>query len=754
THASAAEPSPLPPKAETPRAASEPLSPRGPAAPQGNGTLFYDLAAHAERGELLEGQTRVLDFGERAGDKYTLGGWMSGTGRSLRVDGQSALLVPDKVAKLALPADGPGAANLVLRARGFAASPLTVYVNGETLKDVQLGGRAFETVALPIRAGLLKAGENVLQLRVARTGPSPIGGAAGLALDWVRLGPPGAEPAQSAPVGLEALRVQPAQAGARASLQLPGDHSLGFAFEVPANAELRARLRAPANAKLTITALRDGAPPLVLLERAAGTAVQPVVVPLARLAGELVRLELRAQGGALTLEAPEVVTLDGSGESLPAPKLRNVLVILVDTLRADKLEAYRPDTRVKTPGLHAFLNGAAVMRNARSQENWTKPSVATLLSSLLPWQHQAVTGDARVPDSVELLPELLRDRGFYTGAFIANGYVSDKFGFKQGWNTYRNYIREGRRTPAQYVAADVLQWLDERDKDKPFFLYVHTIDPHVPYKPPASFLSMYDDQPYGGPVDFRATNELLEKIKIGSMKLNERDKVHLQALYDAEISYHDVHFAALMQALEQRGLARDTAVAIVSDHGEEFWDHGSVGHGHSVYDELLHVPMILRLPGLTEHKQRSTQAVGLVDVMPTLLEAIGQPVPEGLSGRSFLSELRGQGSSAPRAAVSGFMGAWRTIGVGRWKLTQRTADNLWLYDVEADPGETRDLAAERPITLRYLRGMLGLSLEGQDEGSKKTVAAAKTHKSERVAIDKKTEAELRALGYVGTSRPQ
>jgi arylsulfatase A-like enzyme len=748
----------MPPKAETPRPAGQeaessasataPITP-GSAA-QAKGTLFYDLAAHAERAELLEGQTRVLDFGERAGDKYTLGGWMTGTGRSLMVDGQSALLVPDKVAKLALPADGPSAASLVIRARGFASSPLTVYVNGETLKDVQLGGRAFETIALPLRAGLLKAGENVLQLRVARTGPSPAGGAAGLALDWVRLAPAGSEPLQSAPVGLAALRSRPAQEGARASLQLPPEHSLGFAFEVPEKAELRARLRAPANAKLTITALRDGAPPLVLLERTAGTAVQPVAVPLARLAGELVRLELRAQGGALTLDAPEVVTLDAPAANLPAPKLRNALVILVDTLRADKLEAYRADTRVKTPGLRTFLQGAAVMRNARTQENWTKPSVATLLSSLLPWQHQAVTGDARLADSVELLPELLRERGYYTGAFIANGYVSDKFGFKQGWHTYRNYIREGRRTPAQYVAADVLQWLDERDKDKPFFLYVHTIDPHVPYKPPASFLSMYDDQPYGGPVDFRATNELLEKIKIGSMKLNDRDKVRLQALYDAEITYHDVHFAALMQALEQRGLARDTAVAIVSDHGEEFWDHGSVGHGHSVYDELLRVPMILRLPGLTEHKQRNTQAVGLVDVMPTLLEAMGQPIPEGLSGRSFLSELRGHGSSAPRASVAGFMGNWRTIGVGRWKLTQRTHDKLWLYDVEADPGETRDLAAERPITLRYLRGMLGLSLEGNDD-KKVAAAVAKTHKSERVKIDKKTEAELRALGYVGTS---
>ena len=712
--------------------------------------LFYDLAAHAERAELLEGQTRVLDFGERSGDKYTLGGWMSGTGRSLKVDGQPVLIVNDKVARLALPADGAGAASLVLRARGFAAGPLTVYVNGETVADVKLGGRAFETFALKVPAGLLKAGENSLQLRVTRTGPSPAGGAAGFALDWVRLAPAGVEPAQTPPVGLGGLRTPANGQGARAALQLPAEHSLGYAFEVPPSAELRAQLRPSAGAKLSITALRDGAPPVVLLERDAGKAAQ-LGISLARFEGELVRFELRAQGGSVALDAPEVVTLDGPADVLPAPKLRNALVILVDTLRADKLEAYRADTRVKTPGLRTFLQGAAVMLNSRTQENWTKPSVATLLSSLLPWQHQAVTGDARVPDSVELLPELLRERGFYTGAFIANGYVSDKFGFKQGWNTYRNYIREGRRTPAQYVAADVLQWLDERDKDKPFFLYVHTIDPHVPYKPPDAFLSMYDDDPYAGPVDFRQTNELLEKIKIGSMKLNERDKVRLQALYDAEISYHDVHFAALMEGLAQRGLASDTAVVIVADHGEEFWEHGSVGHGHSVYDELLHIPTIVRLPGLTEHKQRNAQAVGLVDVMPTLLDALGQPIPDQLVGRSFIPELRGIGSSAPRASVSGFMGAWRTLGVGRFKVMHRNLDNVWLYDVQTDPSETRDLAPERPLTLRYMRGMLGLTL-GQD-GSQ-TVAAARTHKSEKTTIDKKTEAELRALGYVGTSRPE
>ena len=754
THTSAAEPSSFPPQSATARAPASassnpaPVTASKPAAPspRAKGTIFYDLAEHAERAELQEGQTRVLDFGERGGDKYTLGGWMSGTGRSAKLDGQSVLIVPDKVARLALPADGAGAASLALRVRAFAATPLTVYLNGETLTNLQLSGRELQTFALPVRAGLLKPGENSLQLRVVRTGQSPSGAAAGLALDWVRLAPAGVEPAQSAPLGLAALHV----AG---GLNVPAEHTLGYAFEVPKTAELRASMHAPASAKLTISALRDGAPPVVLLEQAAGSAVQPVAIELGRFAGELIRLELKAQGGAVALDAPQVVTIDHQEPELPAPKLRNAVLVLVDTLRADKLEAYRPDTRVKTPGLHTFLAGAAVMRNARSQENWTKPSVATLLSSLLPWQHNAVTDDAKVPDSVELLPEVLRARGFYTGAFIANGYVSDKFGFKQGWNTYRNYIREGLRSPAQYVAADALQWLDTRDKDKPFFLYVHTIDPHVPYKPPPAFLAMYDAAPYGGPVDFRQTNELLEKIKIGSMKLNDRDKVHLQALYDAEISYHDVHFNALMEGLEQRGLAKDTAVIMVADHGEEFWDHGSVGHGHSVYDELLHVPVIIRFPGLTEHKQQIDSAVGLVDVMPTLLEALGQPVPEALMGHSFLPQLRGEGDTAPRAAVSGFMSGWRTLGVGRLKLIQRTLDHLWLYDVTADPGETHDLAAERPIALRYLRGLLGLTLAQQQEGSQQTVAA-RAHKRETTTIDKKTEAELRALGYVGSSRPK
>jgi arylsulfatase A-like enzyme len=432
--------------------------------------------------------------------------------------------------------------------------------------------------------------------------------------------------------------------------------------------------------------------------------------------------------------------------------VRNVLVYLIDTLRADHLKPFNQSTRVRTPGLDQLVeHGAAVFTSAHTQENWTKPSVATLLTSLMPWEHHAVTTEAVVPAGIRFLPELLQERGFQTGAFIANGYVSDKFGFKQGFGSFRNYIREGRYSRAEFLAADVMEWLDKREAERPFFLYVHAIDPHVPYKPTAEFLSVYDPLPYDGVVNFNGDTTLLEKIKIGSIKLNARDKVHLEALYDSEISYHDVHFRSILTALEKRGLSEDTMVVVVADHGEEFWDHGSVGHGHSVYEELLHIPMVIRVPGVTQGPSRVTSSAGLVDVMPTVLEALGQSIPEELSGRSLLPEVTGQGADAPPVAISGFMDGWRTLVVSNLKLIQRTEKRFMLHDLNTDPHEQAELSAQRPISTRYLRGQLGLALAASEPGEQ-PAPGKKQHREEKTQIDAETEAQLRALGYVGSSR--
>ncbi len=737
-----------PPTPEPATPAPQPTPPAPPTVPDAPPRVHYALAAHLARAELRSGATLLADFGVPGGAKYTLGGWLTSTGDDRVVAGASAMIVPGTTAKLALPAASTDAQVIAVRARAGRRERLRVFLNTREIGGGELGGDgAWTTVRVPVAGGVLKRGENTLLLRAE----SP-----GLAVDWVKLGPTG-ESDEAAPPSPEQLV---ALEGAEQALVLPAGLRAGFALEVPRGARFRTRVKGASDARLEVVAQRDGADELVLGRAAATGDGAAIDADLAPLAGQIVRIELRASGGETRALGPAVITLDGTLPAAMRP-VKNAIVYLIDTLRADKLQAVNARSRVQTPGLARFVEQAAVMAGAHTQENWTKPSVTTLLSSLFPWQHQAITTEAVVPAAVELLPETLSARGFHTGAFIANGYVSDRFGFRQGWSSYRNYVREGRRNVAQYVAADVLEWLDQRPQDKPFFLYVHTIDPHVPYKPPRQFLEMYDARPYAGVVDFTNDNELLEKIKAGRIPLDARDKAHLEALYDGEISYHDVHFNAIVDGLARRGLADDTMVIIVADHGEEFWDHGSVGHGHSVYEELLHIPMIVRLPGITQRPLRVEDAVGLVDVMPTVLEALGQALPDGLAGQSFLPLLLGETHDAPRATVSGFMEGWRTVVSGRYKLIHRTLERQMLYDLASDPREQTDLAAERPIAVRYLRGLLGLSLGAVETGPARSspgrVAAParvrpQVHTQETTTIDPQTEEQLRALGYIPGAR--
>ncbi len=704
--------------------------------------VHYALAPELARAELRRGETALFDFGEPGDAKYHLGGW-----QTLQIDSEPvrdgdarALAVRGKSAKLFLAADAAGPARVTVRVRSFKSTALSLVVGGKKVGEQKLGGDRFETVGFDLAAGVLRAGDNTIELKVSRRG-SP-----SFALDYIAIAPGGTRRGATELPPPRAAELAPAPD----TLHVPAGISLGYTLEVPDGAELTATARSAGPARLRVTAARDGTArtELATLELDGSKDVR-VRVPLTKLERDLARVELSASGAGVTLHKPVIVEPTTRRAQAPKP-IQNVVVMLIDTLRADKLAPYNPETRVRTPGLVRFLEDAVTMYDTRTQENWTKPSVATLLSSLYPWQHNAFDGDSRVPESVELLPEYFRGRGYRTAAFIANGYVSDKFGFGQGWDDYRNYIRENRRSIAQEVAGDVLTWLDERPQSKPFFLYVHTIDPHVPYRPPKNLLALYDPLPYRGPVDFARSGTLLESIKIGKLKLNERDKVRLRALYDAEITYHDVHFAAIFDGLDKRGLRDDTMVVITADHGEEFWEHGSVGHGHSVYDELLRIPLIVRIPGVTEDNAVLRGDVGLVDIAPTILDAMKLPIPAAMAGQSFLPELLGGGARAPRATASGFMTSHRTLAVGRYKLIQQGLEAT-LYDLQEDPLETNDVARTRPIALRYTRGLLGLQLASHTTPAR-NATKKRVHKREKTEIDAETEAQLKALGYVGTSR--
>lgn len=712
-----------------PPATGAPSEPVG-VAPRGRAVVRYALARHPERADLQDRGTAHYDLGGEAAGRFTAGGWLSGLGPVREAGGVTATITTRSRSTLRI--EGTGREGwLALRLRSFRPGTVRIDLDGDELVSTELSAGEWTTVRAPIDAERFAIGEHALRLRMTRGQRFSDLARAYLAVAWVRAG------TEPEPRG-EGPRV--VDVSGSPALEVPAGWSTGHTLEVPAGA----RLRAVITGRVELLARRgEGEETRVAIWRA--DTPRRVDVPLEPFAGELVRLRFRAETDALLLQ-PTIITLDGRPpESLRRP--RHVLLYLIDTLRADRLRPYAPDTRVRTPAFSRFAAAGAVFANARAQENWTKPSVATLLSSLLPWEHTAFSDGSVVPRSVRLLPQMLHDRGFVTAGFVANGYVSRAFGFRRGWDQWRNYIREGRRTRGELVAADVLSWLDERPEDQPFFLYVHAIDPHVPYRPPAEYVSLYDPAPYRGPVNFSRDATLLERIKTGRLRLNARDRAHLEALYDGEVSYQDAQLGAILDGLARRGLADDTMVVITADHGEELFDHGSVGHGHSLYDELLHVPLAVRLPGTST--RRIEGSVGLVDVTPTILDALGEPVPDTLSGRSLLPLLRGGHDDAPATSVAGFMEGRRSLTVGRFKLLARSRGRYTLFDLEADPGETRNLASAHPRTVTYLRGLLGLALAASRA---RGTTPPRRHRASSAAIDPELEAQLEALGYVGTQR--
>jgi choline-sulfatase len=407
---------------------------------------------------------------------------------------------------------------------------------------------------------------------------------------------------------------------------------------------------------------------------------------------------------------------------------------------------------VKTPVLDKIALEGTVLEATQAPENWTKPSTASLLTGLYPSTHGAKTDAAAVPKGATLLSEALKEAGFSTASFIANGYVSDKFGFNQGWDKYTNYIREKKSTDAENVFKEAGDWI-EKHKDERFFTYVHTIDPHVPYDPPDEFLSLYKKGEYTGQVAPRKTPDQLAEAKKNPPKItfNAADKQYLKDLYDGEVSYHDHYLGLFIERLQKLGLYDDTIFVVTADHGEEFDEHGSWGHGHSVYQELLWIPYIVRFPGVVPAAKRISEATSSMTIFPTVLEAAGVPLPNVLEERSVLSWMRGAPPPAVAVAFSDFLDDRRVIRAGRWKLILR-GTNETMFDLGSDPTEQKELdRSKHPIAARYMTLLLGQFLGARDRRNWLRANQGQGVKLERenAAIDETLREQLKAIGYAG-----
>ncbi len=374
------------------------------------------------------------------------------------------------------------------------------------------------------------------------------------------------------------------------------------------------------------------------------------------------------------------------------------IVYLVDTLRADHTGVYGY-ARKTTPELDAFARDAVVFDAAVAHASWTKPSVASILTSRLPGQHRAVQLRDPLDPSNVTIAERLHERGWATGAAIANSVIyGAESTFDRGFDVFAGLHGEDDR-PSKLVGADVvvdsaLAFLRSR-RGLPTFLYVHTMDPHVPYEPPAPFDRMFEPLPTPDHPARDPRTDYKEPL----------DRERMIGQYDGDVAFGDREFGRFVRELRAAGVYEDALVIFLSDHGEEFLDHGRWLHGRSLFDELIRVPLVVKLPGDRGAGTRVAGQVQGLDVVPTVLEAMGVPLPADLGGQPLQRMLAGD--AKPRSAIAeishrGFVAhGVRTDGDKYVRRFSPDDDELY-FDLRRDPGERTSLTAEKPERVRLL----------------------------------------------------
>jgi arylsulfatase A-like enzyme len=411
----------------------------------------------------------------------------------------------------------------------------------------------------------------------------------------------------------------------------------------------------------------------------------------------------------------------------PARQAPNVLFILIDTWRADHTGFLGYERNV-SPALDRLAAEGVVFERALAQSSWTKPSVATLLTGLLPSRHHAVSQAIpetpvrafRLNPRLTTFIELLHGKGWQTAMWSDNPNITPPVGFDQGAESFRDYFHEPchaeRCGELPEVLGDVERWFaTTRDEARPFCLYVHVMDAHYPYEPPPATRGRFD----AAPSDLQLTGPVVHDYMTGKRseeRLTPERLTSLVARYDEELLAIDGELGPFIERVRREH--PNTVIVLAGDHGEEFFEHGNLGHSHALWQELVHVPLLIWAPGLASARV-STQ-VRLMDVCPTILELTGfeNALPD-VQGASLLPVVSGS-ERADRPAPMEVGGdqkpcwQWRGLSDGRQKLLRREVDlptlhpipllahageeerpATFLFDLANDPQERHNLAEER-----------------------------------------------------------
>ena len=419
-----------------------------------------------------------------------------------------------------------------------------------------------------------------------------------------------------------------------------------------------------------------------------------------------------AGGGLYLLLKPAAVTI------VRSDKL-NVLLITLDTTRADRLGAYGY-AKAKTPNLDSIARNGVRFANAYAQVPLTLPSHSSLMTGTYPLTHGVHNNGAYVlPSGAVTLAKILKDKGLKTAAFVASFSVDSRFGLDKGFDVYDDNFQEG--TPfkavnaerkAEQVYAAFLPWFDNL-KDEPFLCWLHFFDPHLPYSPPSPYREQFADR-----------------------------------LYDGEVAYMDYLIGRVMRKLMDRNLLGKTLIVVAGDHGESFGEKGESGHGIFLYDNVLRVPLLLYAENHLPPGKVVESRVRLIDVLPTILDLMNLPKPEAVQGQSLLPYIRRKEKSDLDSYIETSYpkenyGWAPLVGLisGAWKYIRAPKEEL--YDLKADPGEDKNVFVSAGRTAADLKKRLDELIR----------AAVVPGVSAKQALTTEEIARLRSLGYVDYSDP-
>ena len=421
-------------------------------------------------------------------------------------------------------------------------------------------------------------------------------------------------------------------------------------------------------------------------------------------------------------------------ENAPRP---NIVLIVVDSLRQDHLSCYGYE-RQTSPYVDQLAARGVRYERAYSQAAWTLPSVASLLTSRFPSQLGIHRIRHQLGEQFTRLPELLAADGYVTAAVVSHYLVSSSWGFERGFGHFdESNIRGHAGVSSPGLLETASRWLGE-PREAPFFLLLHFFDPHYAYIEHEGY-RFGDFSSYDGPVTSGMLFDDLEDLGRAKL-LKEPDLERLLSIYDSEIAFTDAHIGRLLRRLEELDLFSSSMIIFTADHGEAFQDHHILGHGGNLMEEMIRVPLIIKMPG-DGPVGVSPRVVGLIDLFPTVLEAAGIAPPEGTEGRSLLTRGLLHHHQRPVFSESVGGGSHRVVVDGGLKLVHRLdPEARFLFDLEADPGERKRL---RPGVKRERFEQLSSLLDAWEAHLE-----ASRGQAEEVEMTEEIKERLRALSYL------